>query len=716
MKTRYYQNWEGAYLGETPTEFFPATVPGNIQKDYAAYKGWGDVDFGDNCLAYKALEDGAWLYRTEVKADAEPGQRVFFVTEGIEYQYEVRMNGRTLLSHTGMFSAAECDITDELKNGRLLEVYIYPHPKREGAPSGRSQADQSCKPAVEYGWDWHPRLLVSGIWNDTYIEVRDADSIRRAELSYTLSDDLRSAWVRVEADCDGDLTVELRDPDYRLVYSGSELCFEVKDVRLWWCNGQGSPELYSFTVRSKTDSVSGRIGFRRVRLEMNGSAWSRPASFPKGRSTPPITVELNGRRIFAKGSNWVNPEIFTGTITPETYEDQIKAAAEANMNIFRCWGGAIINKEVFFDLCDSYGIMVWQEFPLACNNYKGTAEYLAVLEQEATAIIKRLRRHPSLTLWCGGNELFNSWSRMTDQSLALRLLNKLTYEYDPETPFLPTSPIMGMAHGHYVFRDDKDGKYCFETFNGDNATAYTEFGVPSIADVDTLKRVLPEKDVYDPKIGGVWQIKNGFEAWGTPRWTCFNVYDSIFGKQQTLEDYIDRSVETQNIGYKYIFEEARRQWPECSMAINWCYNEPWTNVAGNNLLYYGGEKKACYYSVKEALRPVCPTARFDTYAYKSGGLFSAELWLLNDSTEAVSDTVCAYIEVDGRREHLMDWKTGRVEANTNKRGHRVQFTLPAEVKSGRFTLVLEADCGSSSYTLLAVNKASKPVLMNDPLN
>jgi beta-mannosidase len=114
---------------------------------------------------------------------------------------------------------------------------------------------------------------------------------------------------------------------------------------------------------------------------------------------------------------------------------------EANMNILRCWGGAIIDKEPFFELCDEMGIMVWQEFPLACNNYLGTKGYLAVLEQEATAIIKRLRKHPCLTLWCGGNELFNSWSRMTDQSLPLRLLNKLCYEEDQNTPFINTSPL-----------------------------------------------------------------------------------------------------------------------------------------------------------------------------------------------------------------------------------------------------------------------------------
>ena len=100
---------------------------------------------------------------------------------------------------------------------------------------------------------------------------------------------------------------------------------------------------------------------------------------------------------------------------------------KANFNIFRVWGGGIVNKESFYELCDEKGILVWTEFPLACNNYEGTQSYLKVLKQESEAIIKRIRKHPSNAIWSGGNELFNAWSGMTDQSLALRLLNSQCY-------------------------------------------------------------------------------------------------------------------------------------------------------------------------------------------------------------------------------------------------------------------------------------------------
>ena len=114
--------------------------------------------------------------------------------------------------------------------------------------------------------------------------------------------------------------------------------------------------------------------------------------------------------------------------------------------------------------------------------------------------------------------------------------------------------------------------------------------------------------------------------------------------------------------------------------------------------------------------PVAPTARIKTYAYKAGAIFSAELWMLNDSTDDISDTVSVYVEIDGKREHLMDWNTGTVAANTNNRGHTVSYELPRDSESNEFTLVLESAHGSSRYPLMIVKKKRAPIVMNDPLN
>lgn len=268
------------------------------------------------------------------------------------------------------------------------------------------------------------------------------------------------------------------------------------------------------------------------------------------------------------------------------YEELIDMAIAANFNILRSWGGGIVNKDSFFEYCDRRGILVWQEFPLACNCYPDDPHYLAVLEQEATSIIRRLRRHPSLAIWCGGNELFNNWSGMTDQSLPLRLLNALCYRLSPEIPFNATSPLNGMAHGNYLFY--WNGRDIFQSINNSHFTAYTEFGIPGISPREVLEKVIPPEELFPPRPGTAWEEHHAFGAWdGQPEtWLEKPAVERYFGKQATLDELIAHSSLLQGEGYKAIFEEARRQKPYCGMALNWCFGEPWPSAANNSLVVY----------------------------------------------------------------------------------------------------------------------------------
>ena len=164
--------------------------------------------------------------------------------------------------------------------------------------------------------------------------------------------------------------------------------------------------------------------------------------------------------------------------------------------------------------------MVWQEFPLACNNYKNDDRYLDVLELEAASIVSRVRRHASLAMWCGGNELFQKWSGMDDQSYALRLLNAICYKFDRKTPFLYTSPMNGVMHGPYYFFHPRDKKTMINYFRDFNAVAYTEFGVPSISPIEVIKKVIPEDELSQIKPTKSWIAHHGFDAFGPDRWLC----------------------------------------------------------------------------------------------------------------------------------------------------------------------------------------------------
>ena len=688
---KFYQKWEGVRLGENGREVFPATVPSNIQKDYAIAKGFDDWQYADNYKQFIPLEDDHWEYLTHLSYEKKDGERVFFVSEGINYKYDVLLNGEKLFSYEGMFRRFEIDLTDKLTGGDdLLTVHIYPHPKSKRGEAGtRDEANESCNPPVYYGWDWNPRLLISGIWDETYLETRGESYIDKCEVLADINDELTVGSVSCHFECALPCEILLLDADGKEVYHGTDKKFTVNDPELWWCNGQGKPYLYTWIIRNEKEERTGHIGFRRLRLLRN-LEFEGPKVFPKGRYEAPITIELNGRRIFGKGSNWVNPELFWGDITAELYEEQIRLAKECNMNIFRMWGGAGAPKESFYDICDREGILIWQEFMLACNEYIDVGNYMQTLDSEVTAMILKFRHHPSLAFWCGGNELFNSWSGMDEQSPPLRLLNKLCYELDYKRPFLYTSPLFGMAHGGYTFYSKDQGGDVFQEFQGSNCTAYTEFGVPAIADMDTLRTIIPPEEMFPPDATESWIAHHGFNAWGRERWLCSNVLNRYFDAPTSMEEMVAQSNWLQCEGYRGAFEEIRRQWPRCSMGINWCYNEPWKTAAGNNLIAYPSKVRPSYYYVQKAMRPTLFSAKVSKFDWKEGETFEAELWLLNDAPASAEGTVHVTATVGEHSYDLGEWKAV-AGANSNQRGPTVRFVLPDVYNTDKVVLTLSSD-------------------------
>jgi len=378
-----------------------------------------------------------------------------------------------------------------------------------------------------------------------------------------------------------------------------------------------------------------RTGFRVSKLVMHDGAWDHPDKMPKGRSDSPALMWINGREIFCKGSNWIPPDIFYGTVGEDKYRKLLTLAKDANFNMIRVWGGGNVNKDVFYDICDELGLMVWQEFPLACNNYPDEDAYLKVLDAESVSIIKRIKKHPCLVLWCGGNELFNKWSGMTEQSFALRILNRNCYELDRFTPFISTSPLDGMAHGSYVFYDMETGEDIIELINRSDNTAYPEFACPSLAREEILAEIIPENERDSYFESDSWVSHHAFDAFTPTAWAMPEVIEHYFGKSDSLSLMIEHSRLLQAEGLKAIYEEARRKQPKTSMALNWCLDESWPVAAGTSIIDWKLEPKPAYYSVKQSLRTVLLSLRFKKFMWSPDENIEAEVWLINDSSEDI---------------------------------------------------------------------------------
>ena len=736
-------NWQIGYHKEEanqPDKWFKAQVPGAVQLDVMrgeeyAQPWW----YGDNFHQFDWMEPYYFTYKAHFKKPSlKKDERLFFFSKGIDYQFKIYLNNQKIWEQEGMFTYVDLDLTNYLERENELKIVVMPIPTigvpyEKGKETYRQNAQESAKPAVSYGWDWHPRLVTRGIWDETGLIIRNQSRLSDVNVDYSLNDDLTTADITLEIEGDEIAGKEIRwvltdpegkivvDKQFKLIDNKSITHHSLSEIKLWWPNGYGTPSLYSSELflldqnKRILEQCTRKIGFRKVRLIMN-EKFREESNFPKTRDVAPTSLEINNRRIFAKGSNWVHPEVFVGLITPELYRKQLILAKEANFNLLRVWGGGITNKEVFFDICDELGIMVWQEFPLACNNYPDDDKYLKVLEQEARSIINRVKKHPSHVIWSGGNEMFNSWSGMTDQSLVLRLLNKLCFELDRHTPFIYTSPLYGMGHGHYIFYDKEKDEELFQWMARAENTAYTEFGVPGAANVDVLKSFIPADELFPPKLNTAWESHHAMGAWQKDSWLEMPTLEKYFGKMETLEKLVAYSQLLQCEGLKFIYEEARRQKPYCSMALNWCYQEPWPSAANNSLINWPNEIKPAYYHVAKACRPILASARIPKFEWSAGELFTCDVFMLNDTYSSMGELkIEVFLQYDDQEKLLLTWDCPASDGFRNVEGPAATIVIP-EMKRDLFTLSIKVEGKpeyNSSYLLHFAGENTKKELPSE---
>ena len=715
MKKLYF-DWTVSHsntIDGPETDEIPATVPGAVQLDYAKAMNYKPYYYGLNFKQFDWMEDEYFIYRTTLDFRCSSYECAVLYFEGIDYRYRIEIDGKVYAESEGAFTPVSIDVTQFSGRKVPLRVTVFPIPKLFPSPRNRSQAAACCKPASSYGWDWHPRLVPSGIWAEAFVRVFPLGSPSDLEVSYILSEkyDKVTVTATVKVYGVGMFTASLISPDGETAAALSRevgehetetFVLETANPSLWYPRGYGQQPLYTVRI-SGNDTVERRIGFRRSRLVRNKGSEKFEANFPKGPMPSPMCLEINGKRVFAKGSNWVNAEIFPCLVTDKRYDSLIDLAVSANMNIFRLWGGQYINREHFYERCDELGIMVWQEFMLSCNRHPDSDHYLSVLEKEAESIVKRLRTHPCIAFWCGGNELFNSWSGLTEQSHALRLLNSVCYRLDRYTPFNMTSPVYGVTHGSYVkvtFPDDQrrngiytNGEEFIKAVKRTESTAFTEFGCNAASPKEyILKYIMDENNYLDCNDKNeIWTSHHAFKAWNESCWLGVGEVVYFFGGYDSVDDLVEKSIFLQNLCYKSMFEEMRRKAPLCMMAINWDFNEPWPCAAGNSLVNWPAEPKPCLDSVRQALRPTLLSLSTEQNRYLTGEKLKGTVWVLNDSEKEIPPLdVSVYLITGDSKKLISQFRTPVSPAGENS----VSGTFESEIEKDipeRFSVQLVCD-------------------------
>ena len=630
--------------------WYDATVPGVVHTDLMDNSIIEDPFFRLNERAVQWIDKEDWIYETKVVGEEKVlnSSNQFLVFKGLDTYADVYLNDSLVLKADNMFREWNVNVKGILKAGEnTLRIYFHSPvkidmPKWESLPYQlKSNNDQSengglidrkiCmfarKAGYHYGWDWGPRLVTSGIWRPIYLEAWDTVRINNVQLIQNkVSSSMANLSSVVEVISDDDmsgviLTVKadgkvVSEKKINLVKGMNKvrLDYKIGNPKLWWTNGLGEPYLYNFstslTVDDKIkDVVTDKIGIRSLRLVTD-----------KDEVGTTMYFELNGKPVFMKGANYIPSDNFLPRVTEEKYERTILDAKTANMNMLRVWGGGIYENDIFYDLCDEYGILVWQDFMFACALYPDDDAFVENVRQEAIDNVRRLRNHACLALWCGSNENIDGWfgwgwkkdyeamgNGYADKlwedfyKLYFEVLPEVVDEYGGGTGYRGCSPmdtpydISNEQNGDYHYWGVWHGNHPISRYNTERSRFFSEYGFQSFPEYESVKIYAPECRDHDINSEVMMSHqRSGSFANNRIREYMLRSYN----EPKDFEHFLYVGMILQGDAIKTAMEAHRRDMPYCMGSLFWQHNDCWPVASWSSRDYYGRWKAQHYFARK----------------------------------------------------------------------------------------------------------------------
>lgn len=609
------------------TRWIPAAVPTTAQATLVEAGVVTEPWLDRNYQRFEPFEGDTWWFRREFTLDAvqAPADAVILVLEGVTLACTVWINGSPVGFTRNAHHAHRFDVTPHIQrtgpNVIALECRLDIEAARKRVRKDVSKdADEyrvylrTCQ--MSSGWDFAPRLPVAGPWRPVRLECHRAASledvhVRTEAIERGTAALAVSVTTRAWAPCGSIPTVRLsihEEPDAPPVWQGeaavgagfpASVAVQIPKARLWFPHPIGEPFLYTLKAElvvdgAVTDRHVQRFGARTVELKQDAR----------------FTFCINGVDVFARGANWVPPDTLTLDTTADQYRHLLGLAHDAHFNMLRVWGGGTYENPAFYALCDEFGIMVWQDFMYACAMFPDDEpEFMETADREAREAVTRLRRHPSVVLWCGNNECQEAWElgdwpershRHMGERLYDHVLPNAVRQLAPGTPYWPGSPYGGPTTRSRSEGDFHDW-YSFPEWRRYDANAprfSSEYGFRSVPHRDTVDTMISPQYQWDPHgpQNVVWKAHHGWCGW---------MRDLLpeFGAPATLDEWIMCTQEAQATMMRYAVEVYRRRMFETSGSLMWQYNEPWP-AATFSLVDYYGRAKAAYYWSRHAHAPV----------------------------------------------------------------------------------------------------------------
>ncbi len=624
--------WSLFKLGDDTA--IPATVPGCVHTDLLANGLLEDPFYRTNEAKQMWIGETDWRYARsfEVSADVLAHDRVLLRFHGLDTLATIRMNGVEVGQAENMFRTWEFDVKSILQAGEnMLEIdlvspmqYVRRMDAEKGAMAGwvePMRVNTSAwirKEPCNFGWDWGPKMVTSGIWRD--VEIVAYNTARLQDLlilqDHAAEHVTEHVTLNLQASVEGadaePLTLtaqvifegqQVAQADAVVQNDAAEMSLPISAPQLWFPNNMGAQPLYELQVTlydqqgNVLDTLHRRIGLRTLTLERHHDEWGESFYFA-----------CNGVSFFAKGANWIPPSPYPGQTSAADYERLIRAAADANMNMLRVWGGGFYESEVFYHLCDQYGITVWQDFMFACGTYPCRDKtFVDNVIAEVQENVRRIRHHACIALWCGNNEIEQglsspdwlatmSWEEYSH--LFDTIIGDVVREIAPQTAYWPGSP-----HSPYGDRSDHmnpawgdthlwsvwHGKEPFEWYRTRLDRFCSEFGFQSFPEPSTVYEfTLPE----DRNITSY--VMEHHQRSGIGNSTIIHYLLDWFRLPTSFDKTLWLSQILQGMAMKYAVEHWRRNMPRTMGTLYWQLNDMWGAPSWSSLDWKGNWKTLHY--------------------------------------------------------------------------------------------------------------------------
>ncbi|TVR40397.1 MAG: glycoside hydrolase family 2 protein, partial [Bacteroidia bacterium] len=627
--------WMFLFNGDNGDTWYPARVPGTIHTDLQHNGLIPDPFYGCNELDLQWVGQRDWSYRNTFRLDEQllSNENISLVFEGLDTYATVYLNGVKLLEANNMFRSWEVSCRELLRKGEnLLEITFASAENRFledsvalGYPLPGGRWVFARKAAYHFGWDWGPAFITAGIYKPVYLRMWNHHKPEDIQL-YTLEISDEEAVIRAELEITSLVPdhafVKVRDLQTGRLYAYEEIelitgrglydfIFTISEPVLWWSHDIGEPHLYDLNIEVETFSgysYEKHISYGIRTIDVITEADEYGESF---------YLKLNGMPLFMKGANYIPQHSFVTEVTDADYERIIQNAVKSNMNMLRVWGGGIYERDIFYELCNRYGILVWQDFMFACAMYPGDDEFVRNVEHEAIEQVKRLRNHASLAMWCGNNEVDEGWHNWqwqqihgihpadsaiiweSYQRVFHELLPGVIAEHDPGRFYLHTSPVHGWGHEESMKEGPAHywgvwwGMEPFEMYLDKVPRFMSEFGFQAMPALATIREFQPEEadTLFSNALKCHQKHPTGYE-------TISAYLERENLHPETLLEYIYYSQLIQAKGVGMAIEAHRRDKPRCMGTLYWQFNDCWpvTSWSGMDV---NGNWKALQYTVRQ---------------------------------------------------------------------------------------------------------------------